>query len=497
MGRLYGISKVHKTGCPVRPIVSMINTPEYRLARHLDKEIKPHVPNKYSISSNVEFLNRLKEFELNEEDLCMSFDIVSLFTNVPLEETINIIANDIYPEDANLGQRSSLMILLKSATGGMFTHRGQVYQQKDGVSMGNPLAPTLANYFLGHLEKSLFAEHNDSNPALYVRYVDDIFVIFRKGVSFKPFYERLNNLHRNIKFTYEIGGNQLPFLDVAVTLSTSGLRSTVHRKKTDTNVILNYKAVAPTTWKRGLIKCFLHRAKTVCSDNNLLEEEIENLKVIFQQNGYPVSFFEKIKSEFLNKDKESKPVEEDVTTTTEKEGTTTEENETTTEEDKNPKKSRVTILKIPYIGKTSTLFARRLKKLLTQYPEFQVIYETRKIQDSFQLKDDQPKEILSKIVYKFTCSGDPNVQYIGHTKRSLRERFLEHRRGGTAIGDHMSVCADCSNKGVHLDNFEIVKRCRTKTESLIYEALLIKQGNPSLNRQLVKIGHTFHLQVFN
>ena len=74
-----------------------------------------------------------------------------------------------------------------------------------------------------------------------------------------------------------------------------------------------------------------------------------------------------------------------MTTTTEKDGTTTEEDEATTEEDKTPKKSRVTILKIPYIGKTSTLFARRLKKLLAheKYPEFQVIYETRKIQESF------------------------------------------------------------------------------------------------------------------
>ena len=453
----------------------MINTPEYKLARHLDNDIKPHVPTKYSISSNSEFLKRLKEFEIREEDLCMSFDIVSLFTNVPLEETISIIANNMYPDDANIKERSSMMILLKSATGGIFTHRGQLYQQKDGVSMGNPLAPTLANYFLGYLEKSLFHDHNDSDPAFYVRYVDDVFVVFRKGVNFIPFYERLNNLHKNIKFTYEVGGNQMPFLDIAVTLSSSGLKTTVYRKKTDTNVLLNYKAVAPNNWKKGLIKCFLHRAQTVCSDNDLLEKEMENLKTIFFKNGYPENFFLKVKTEFLN----SKPK--------------------STEQQEKSKKEKKPIVKIPYVGKTSTLFARRLKKLLAKenYPDFQVIYETTKIQESFKLKDDHPKEILSKIVYRFTCSGDPNVHYIGHTGRSLRERFLEHIRGGSAISDHITVCNDCSTKGVRLDNFEIVKRCRTKTESLIYEALLIKQGNPSLNRQLVKIGHTFQLQIFN
>ena len=249
------------------------------------------------------------------------------------------------------------------------------------------------------------------------------------------------------------------------------------RKKTETNVILNHQAVAPISWKKGLAKCFIHRANFICSDKTLLEEEMDKLKTIFHKNGYPDSFFTRVESEFLNQQK-------DLNLTEQQESST---------------KERKTIIKIPFVGKPSILFAKRLKKLLAKenYPKIQAIYETRKIQDSFKLKDDQPKEILSKIVYDFTCSGDPSIHYIGHTGRSLRERFLEHIRGGTAISDHVSICDACSGKGVRLDNFKVVKRCRTKTESLIYEALLIKQGNPTLNRQLVKIAHTFHLQVFN
>ena len=346
-----------------------------------------------------------------------------------------------------------------------------MFQQKDGVSMGNPLAPTLANYFLGHLENTLFAQNRSDNPAIYMRYVDDIFVIFRKDVDFKPFYERLNNLHRNIKFTYEVGGNTMPFLDVSVTLTSSGVKSTVFRKKTDTNVILNYQAVTPTSWKKGLVKCFMHRAKSICSDKTLFDEEMENLKVIFNKNGYPDSFFDRAKREFINKE----------------------------DDDRRSEKEKKPIVKIPYIGKPSILYAKRLKKLLMRekFPEIQPIYETTKIQDSFKLKDDQPKEILSNIVYDFTCSGDPSIHYVGHTSRSLRERFLEHIRGGTAISDHISMCDACGTKGVTLENFQVIQRCRTKTESLIHEAMLIKQRNPALNRQLVKIAHTFHLQVFN
>ncbi|MEC8566719.1 MAG: GIY-YIG nuclease family protein, partial [Pseudomonadota bacterium] len=186
---------------------------------------------------------------------------------------------------------------------------------------------------------------------------------------------------------------------------------------------------------------------------------------------YPSSFFNKAKREFMDKDND----------------------ERLSENEKKP------IVKIPFVGKPSILFAKRLKKLLMKenFPEVQPIYETTKIQDSFKLKDDQPKEILSNIVYDFTCSGDPSIHYVGHTSRSLRERFHEHIRGGTAISDHISVCDACGKKGVTLDNFQVIQRCRTKAESLIHEALFIKQENPSLNRQLVKIAHTFHLQVFN
>ncbi len=59
VGKLYGNCKVHKEGYPLRPIVSMVNTPEYKLARYLDKLIKPNLPQTYSIDSNSDFLRKL------------------------------------------------------------------------------------------------------------------------------------------------------------------------------------------------------------------------------------------------------------------------------------------------------------------------------------------------------------------------------------------------------------------------------------------------------
>ena len=84
--------------------------------------------------------------------------------------------------------KRNLTNLLKSVTGGLFQHNSKFDTQIDGVNMGNPLAPNLANHFMGTLENTLFNKENENNPVIYFRYVDDIFCIFKKEVMFINFY---------------------------------------------------------------------------------------------------------------------------------------------------------------------------------------------------------------------------------------------------------------------------------------------------------------------
>ena len=95
-GKLYGLCKVRKENYPFRPVVSMIGTAEYKLAKYLDQITKPHIPSKYILSSTWEFLDKPKLFIFKPTDCMISFDVVSLFTNVPLIETINIISDYVY-----------------------------------------------------------------------------------------------------------------------------------------------------------------------------------------------------------------------------------------------------------------------------------------------------------------------------------------------------------------------------------------------------------------
>ena len=73
----------------MRLVISMIGTAEYRLAKYLDNFIKPNIKTGWSFNSTTNFMEKIGESKFSEGDELVSFDVCSLYTNVPLEETIN------------------------------------------------------------------------------------------------------------------------------------------------------------------------------------------------------------------------------------------------------------------------------------------------------------------------------------------------------------------------------------------------------------------------
>ena len=69
--------------------------------------------------------------------------------------------------------------------------------------MGSPLGPTLANWFMGDIERNIFGNKKDFYPKLYTRYVDDVFAIFKSSEDATKFLEVLNSQHENLQFTVE------------------------------------------------------------------------------------------------------------------------------------------------------------------------------------------------------------------------------------------------------------------------------------------------------
>ena len=140
--------------------------------------------------------------------------------------------------------------LMHLATEGFFTFNDKLYKQIDGVAMGSPLGPTLANFFSGNLENSVFDHSSPSHPKIDFRYVDDVFAVFDDNPAVDSFLNVLNNLHNNIKFTVEESTASTHFLDVVVKVDNDGtFEMCVWQKPTHTGLFLNFNAACPVKWK--------------------------------------------------------------------------------------------------------------------------------------------------------------------------------------------------------------------------------------------------------
>ena len=474
-GRIYGMCKVHKENFPLRPVVSMTGTAQYSLAQYLDSYIKPNIPDTFMTYSSKQFIDKVDQFQFKDDDYLVSFDIVNLFTNVPLQDSIDLACSYVYSDSSSCVPpfpQSTFKKLLIQANGGCFMHKSKLYKQIDGLSMGNPLSPTLANLFLAHFEKDW--NNRSDAPSLYVRYIDDIFAVFNKKthVSFLNF---INNVHTNLKFTSEIANKSISFLDCWIDITDNNVTCSIYRKPTYTNLILSYFASCPFSWKKGLIYCLLHRAYTLSSSWELINTEISNLKNIFSLNGYPLNLFYNCVNSFLNKrfpdnHSSSSPIIHTPPNI---------------------------VFSIPFVGKHSVTFKRTILKLCRQYFKsvtFDCTFSSFKVSNYFVLKPCVPKLLSSGVVYKFSCQLNPDVSYIGKTKRHLSRRIHEHKFQNSAIQDHLLSCLTCCNNLD--DNFIILQSTNNLNILSVMEAMCIKKYNPSLNTQLASNGSSVNLQIF-
>ena len=82
-GILYGLPKVHKDNCPARPILSAIGTYNYKIAKFCVPILQPYTVNEYTVKDTFSFVSEITSFQKEENLVMASFDVSSLFTNIP------------------------------------------------------------------------------------------------------------------------------------------------------------------------------------------------------------------------------------------------------------------------------------------------------------------------------------------------------------------------------------------------------------------------------
>ena len=155
--------------------------------------------------------------------------------------------------------------------------------------MGSPLAPVLANIFMGIYESKWLNEYNLIKHKFHLRYVDDILPAFDKEQDSLNFLNFLNKRHPNIKFMIEKQINHsIVFLDVFVSgINNQNLTLQTYQKSTYTDLLLNFKSFRSFSYKISLIKYLIGRSFKICNNWKSFRNDMESIKSHLIKSAYP------------------------------------------------------------------------------------------------------------------------------------------------------------------------------------------------------------------
>jgi len=177
--KAYGLPKIHKENLSFRIIVSSINTALYKIGSLLQKIISDCVPKPSShVNNSFELYRRLSGLKLASSESVFSLDVVSLFTNIPLNLALDSINNRwVNIEPHTKIKKPDFLKMVEFVLGSTyFTFNSYIYKQTFGILMGSPLSPIIANVVMGNLENSII-QSLDFELKIYLRYVDDIMIV--------------------------------------------------------------------------------------------------------------------------------------------------------------------------------------------------------------------------------------------------------------------------------------------------------------------------------
>ena len=163
--------------------------------------------------------------------------------------------------------------------GQLFQFNGALYEQTDGVAMGSPLGPLLANVFMSHIEENL--EREGKLPSFYRRYVDDTLTIMPNTETSSNFLDTLNQAHFSVKFTMETESNgMLPFLGIQLLNRSPQIETKVYVKPTNSGLRLHYQSHVDNRYKKGLLRTMLDRTHRLSSSWTHFSDECDGLKTV-------------------------------------------------------------------------------------------------------------------------------------------------------------------------------------------------------------------------
>ncbi|CAH3121911.1 unnamed protein product, partial [Pocillopora meandrina] len=294
------------------------------------------------------------------------------------------------------------------------------YDQIDDVTLGSPLAPVLANLFMGHHEKLWLKNFQGSTILFYRRYVDDTFCLFNSDRGATIFFDCINSRHPNINFT-----------------------SYSH--------------------KVGLIKTHVDRAYRINNTWLGFHEDIDKLTDILKKNLFPAHLIEKIINRYITGTQSNHHPRGSLPTTS---------------------PTFYFRLYIGHFSAITQKKIRHFIKRYCNDLDIKLVFSSIKIGNPFGVKDPVPDGLRSRVVYKFLCAGCNACyvgETCRHFSTRVREHLVIDR--ASYIFNHLKDSPHCRVL-CSADDFHVLDHAFTSFQLKIKEAIHIQREQPSWKQQL-------------
>lgn len=402
------------------------------------------------ILNSFEFVNDMRKQVLESDTILFSLDVVSLFTNVPVDyaiESVDLRWDEI--KEHTRVEKSSFMLMLKLILEStFFQYNGSFYKQKYGMPMGSPLSPVVANIVLERIEQAALKEleNRGIKPVFFKRYVDDC-IVGAKAEQVQEIVSVFNSFHERLQFTVEMEVNgELKFLDTIVRKKNERILTEWFPKDPDGRY-LDYKSVSPFAHKKNTVVALVDRALKL-TDADFRQKTLNTVKSIMEKNSYPSRLINNVIKQRLHKMYNTLENEE--------------------------KQSTNKFVTIPYVKG----LGEKLCRYLRQYKINVAFKPMDKVKDKLftKTKDKIPKENNTNVVYKINC-GQCAKSYIGETSQFLHKRLEQHKYnikskniGGTGLAQHTIE----TGHAFKFDRAEIIEKISKSNTRLIAETFHIK-----------------------
>lgn len=434
--KLYGLIKNHKENLPIRPVVSYINSPTHKLGTKVNslfKNITKFKP-KYGIKNSVELTKALKEKEIPENCVLVSFDVSNMFSNIPPEDCKHLCLELLDKANINVLIKNELIDALDLCLSQNYCqYDNKFYIQNSGLAMGAPLSPLLADIFMSHVEEVIMSSHEAKNYIkFWYRYVDDVLACFtgtRRQLS--KFLNFINNIHPNINFTVETEKDgKINFLDLTLSHNETSISFDIYRKPTFTDITISNQSFSPKSHKLAAYNSMIHRALSIPLSEEQLKIELNTIIKIGYNNGYSVKTIQQLISK-----KQLKFAYYSIYPNI---------------KEVNNKK----YVSLTYYGRISENIANILS-----HHDLTVSFKSQsKLSHLIYNAKDKTEPLKKSGVYKLTCP-ECNAFYIGQTGRSFEIRYKEHFRAfrlkktDSTFANHF---LDSGHNFPNLDNMKIL-----------------------------------------